>query len=84
MLSVEYSSQFKKDYKRCKKKHLPMEELHRVRVTLKTRGILGIFRRPSRPHEFSTCFCVMCRFVPLPESPTFRVGLTGRALTSIE
>jgi mRNA interferase YafQ len=30
MLSVEYGSQFKRDYKRCKKKHLPLEELHEV------------------------------------------------------
>ncbi len=30
MLSIEYSSQFKKDYKRCMKKHLPLEKLHEV------------------------------------------------------
>lgn len=30
MLSVDYSSQFKKDYKRCAKKHLPLEDLHEV------------------------------------------------------
>lgn len=30
MLNVEYGSQFKKDYKRCKKKRLPLEDLHVV------------------------------------------------------
>lgn len=30
MLKVEYSSQFKQDYKHCKKKHLPIEKLHRI------------------------------------------------------
>lgn len=30
MLSVDYSSQFKRDYKRCAKRHLPLEELHKV------------------------------------------------------
>ena len=30
MLGVEYGSQFKKDYKRCKKKRLSLEDLHAV------------------------------------------------------
>lgn len=30
MLSVDYSSQFKRDYKRCMKKHLPIGSLHKV------------------------------------------------------
>ena len=30
MLAVDYGSQFKRDYKRCKRKHLPMDELHEV------------------------------------------------------
>lgn len=30
MLEVEYGSRFKQDYKHCKKKRMPMEELHRV------------------------------------------------------
>ena len=30
MLEVEYGAQFKRDYKRCKKKHLPMQDLHEV------------------------------------------------------
>lgn len=30
MLEVEYGAQFKRDYKRCKKKHLPLHELHSV------------------------------------------------------
>lgn len=30
MLSIEYGSQFKQDYKRCKKKHRPIADLHEV------------------------------------------------------
>ena len=30
MLEVEYGSQFKRDYKRCEKKRLPLEKLHEV------------------------------------------------------
>lgn len=30
MLRAEYGSQFKRDYKRCKKKHFPLDELHEV------------------------------------------------------
>ena len=30
MLSIEYSSLFKRDYKRCGKKHRSMNELHKV------------------------------------------------------
>jgi mRNA interferase YafQ len=30
MLAIEYGAQFKRDYKRCCKKHLPMERLDEV------------------------------------------------------
>ncbi|NHM13624.1 type II toxin-antitoxin system RelE/ParE family toxin [Xiamenia xianingshaonis] len=52
MLDVEYSSQFKQDYKRCKKKHLPIVELHRVieLVAENSEESLGELRRHHNMH----------------------------------
>ncbi|WP_172135259.1 type II toxin-antitoxin system YafQ family toxin [Adlercreutzia sp. ZJ473] len=52
MLDVEYSSQFKQDYKHCKKKRLPMVELRRVveLVAENSEESLGELRRRHNMH----------------------------------
>ena len=52
MLNVEYGSQFKKDYKRCKKKRLPLENLHTVigLIAENSEGSLAELRRHHNMH----------------------------------
>lgn len=50
MYSIEYTGQFKKSLKSCKKRGLPMEELYQVISSLAERGKLS---QKYKPHILS-------------------------------